>query len=95
MLTGAAAAEARLCDCPPQDGRTPKPQQGFELTVVDFTRLPRVPSMFDPERGHQRRTLLFLLLHQFVEQMAELVRDGYDQTRGGGAVREVRRLGYG
>lgn len=53
----------------------------FELsrscTVVDFTRLPGVPSMFDPERGHQRRTLLFL--HRFVEQMAEPVRDGYDQ----------------
>lgn len=53
----------------------------FELsrscTVVDFTRLPGVPSMFDPERGHQRRTLLFL--HQFVAQMAKPVRDGYDQ----------------
>lgn len=53
----------------------------FELsrtcTVIDFTRLPSVPSMFDPERGHQQRTLLFL--HHFVEQMAEPVRDGYDQ----------------
>jgi hypothetical protein len=46
--------------------------------VVDFTRLPSVPSMFDPERGHQRRTLLFL--HQFVKQMAKPVRDGYDQV---------------
>ncbi|MFG3365618.1 HEPN-associated N-terminal domain-containing protein [Streptomyces sp. NPDC090032] len=53
----------------------------FELSrscaVVDFTRLPGVPSMFDPERGHQRRTLQFL--HQFVAQMAKPVRDGYDQ----------------
>ncbi|MGW0665319.1 HEPN-associated N-terminal domain-containing protein [Streptodolium elevatio] len=53
----------------------------FELsrncTVVDFTRLPAIPSMFDPERGHQRRTLQFL--HKFVAQMAKPVRDGYDQ----------------
>ncbi|MEU9397616.1 RES domain-containing protein [Streptomyces sp. NPDC048324] len=53
----------------------------FELSrscrVVDFTRLPSVPSMFDPDHGHQRRTLLFL--HEFVAQMAEPVRDGYDQ----------------
>ncbi|MEU9147290.1 HEPN-associated N-terminal domain-containing protein [Streptomyces sp. NPDC048349] len=45
--------------------------------VVDFTRLPDIPSMFDLEHGHQRRTLLFL--HQFIEQMAKPVRDGYDQ----------------
>ncbi|WP_406841832.1 HEPN-associated N-terminal domain-containing protein (plasmid) [Streptomyces sp. AHU1] len=53
----------------------------FELsrscTVVDFTRLPSIPSIFDAEYSYQRRTLLFL--RQFVAQMAQPVRDGYDQ----------------
>nr|BEK71511.1 hypothetical protein KPHV_87380 [Kitasatospora purpeofusca] len=44
----------------------------FELshscTVVDFTQLPPVPSMFDPEYGRLARALTFL--HQFVSQMA-------------------------
>ncbi|WP_082558167.1 HEPN-associated N-terminal domain-containing protein [Kitasatospora sp. MBT66] len=52
----------------------------FELshacTVVDFTQLPPIPSMFDPEHGHQVRALTFL--HQFVRQMATPVRPGHD-----------------
>lgn len=52
----------------------------FELshacTVVDFTQLPPIPSMFDPERGHQARALTFL--HQFVRQMAKPVNPARD-----------------
>ena len=43
----------------------------FELTedlrVVDLTRLPAVPSMFDPELGQLRRYIRFL--HMFVKQL--------------------------
>jgi len=45
--------------------------------VVDFTCLPTVPSMFDPERGRQRRPLLFL--HQFVAQLSQPARVTYEQ----------------
>jgi len=38
-------------------------------TVVDFTNLPEVPSMFDLERDRQRRPLLFL--HKFVDQLSK------------------------
>jgi hypothetical protein len=40
--------------------------------VVDFVNLPPVPSMFDPERGRQRRPLLFL--HQLVAQLSKPAR---------------------
>jgi hypothetical protein len=46
--------------------------------VVDFTDLPKVPSMFDPERGRLRRSLLFL--HKFVAQLSKPIRGReYDQ----------------
>lgn len=40
--------------------------------VVDFTKLPEVPSMFDLERDRQRRPLLFL--HKFVDQLSKPAR---------------------
>ncbi|WP_306944594.1 HEPN-associated N-terminal domain-containing protein [Streptomyces phaeochromogenes] len=44
----------------------------FETTrssiVVDFTQLPPVPSMFDPERAHLRRAMTFL--HEFVARLS-------------------------
>lgn len=47
-------------------------------TVVDFTDLPPVPSMFDPDRGHARRPLLFL--HEFVKQLSKPTRSSaHDQ----------------
>jgi hypothetical protein len=46
-------------------------------TVVDFTDLPPVPSMFDPERGYQRRPLLFL--HEFVRQLSKPARATHEQ----------------
>jgi HEPN/RES N-terminal domain 1/RES domain len=41
-------------------------------TVVDFTHLPVVPSIFDVERGGLHRPLLFL--HQFVAQLSKPIR---------------------
>jgi hypothetical protein len=53
-------------------------QTSQPCTMVDFTDLPDVPSMFDPERGHLRRSLLFL--HKFVEQLSKPIRGrDYDQ----------------
>jgi hypothetical protein len=45
--------------------------------VVDFTNLPSVPSMFDPERGRQRRPLLFL--REFVAQLSKPARVTHEQ----------------
>jgi hypothetical protein len=47
------------------------------MGVVDFTALPGVPSMFDPERGSKRRALVFL--HRFAEQLRSPVRPGHEQ----------------
>jgi hypothetical protein len=52
-------------------------ETSLPCVVVDFTSLPTVPSMFDPERGRQRRQLLFL--HQFVAQLSQPARETYEQ----------------
>jgi len=53
----------------------------FELTadlrVVDLTRLPSEPSMFDPELGSMRRQIRFL--NMFVEQLSDRVQPDHDQ----------------
>ena len=53
----------------------------FELTadlrVVDLTRLPAEPSMFDPELGSMRRQIKFL--NMFVEQLSDRVQPDHDQ----------------
>ncbi|WP_433355883.1 HEPN-associated N-terminal domain-containing protein [Microtetraspora malaysiensis] len=46
-------------------------------TVVDFTQLPAIPSMFDPEWGRMRRSLIFL--HDFREQLSKPARSTYEQ----------------
>jgi len=46
-------------------------------TVVDFTRLPPVPSMFDPEMGSMRRLIHFL--HEFAEKLSKEARPTYEQ----------------
>jgi RES domain len=46
-------------------------------TVVDFTRLPKVPSMFDLERARQRRPLLFL--HKLVAQLSKPARATHER----------------
>jgi hypothetical protein len=38
-------------------------------TVVDLSKLPSVPSMFDANRAHERRPLVFL--HKFVGQLSK------------------------
>ena len=43
-----------------------------EATVVDFTLLPPVPSLFDPSQGHLRRQLIFL--NSFVDQLSTWMR---------------------
>lgn len=48
-----------------------------ECTVVDFTNLRPVPSMFDPEWGGMRRFLLFL--HRFRDQLSAPARSTYEQ----------------
>ncbi|MFF8672606.1 HEPN-associated N-terminal domain-containing protein [Streptomyces sp. NPDC015242] len=48
-----------------------------EVTVVDFTKLPAVPSLFDPELGGMRRQVRFL--HAFVEELAKEVRPTYEE----------------
>lgn len=48
-----------------------------ESTVVDFTRLPPVPSMFDPQWGALRRPLIFL--HHFVRQLSDRARPEFEQ----------------
>ena len=42
-----------------------------EMKIVDFTDLPEIPSMFDPDRGHRRREIEFL--HEFVEELSKPV----------------------
>lgn len=42
-----------------------------DCLLVDFTRLPPIPSMFDPERGAMRRHLVFL--HNFVKDLSSRV----------------------
>lgn len=53
----------------------------FELTadllVVDFTRLPEEPSMFDPELGSQQRQIRFLRL--FADQLSERIQPEREQ----------------
>ena len=53
----------------------------FELTadlrVVDLTRLPAEPSMFDPELGSMRRQIRFL--NMFVEQLSDRVQPDHEQ----------------
>lgn len=53
----------------------------FELTanlaVVDFTALPTIPSMFDPDLGAMRRQLSFL--HHFVAQLSDRARPLHEQ----------------
>ncbi|WP_419922583.1 HEPN-associated N-terminal domain-containing protein [Candidatus Poriferisodalis sp.] len=55
----------------------------FELTsdvlIVDFTRVPKVPSMFDPLRGAQHRELSFL--HEFTDEMSQPVESAYKEFR--------------
>lgn len=46
-------------------------------SVVDFSDLPPVPSMFDPSRGSERRPLLFL--SNFAAQLAKPARMKYEQ----------------
>ena len=46
-------------------------------TVIDFTGLPPVPSMFDPEMGGIRRLLIFL--HRFVKQLSDRIRPDFEQ----------------
>ena len=40
-----------------------------EMRIVDFTSLPEVPSMFDPDRGHLRREIEFLC--KFVDELSK------------------------
>ncbi|MCQ3809284.1 MAG: RES domain-containing protein [Acidimicrobiia bacterium] len=53
----------------------------FELTaemrVVDLTRLPPEPSMFDPELGSMRRQIRFL--NMFVQQLSDRVEPDHEQ----------------
>jgi len=48
-----------------------------DLLVVDFTRLPEEPSMFDPELGSQQRQIRFLRL--FADQLSERVQPEREQ----------------
>ena len=48
-----------------------------DCTVVDFTGLRPIPSMFDPEWGSMRRFLLFL--HRFRDQLSAPARSTYEQ----------------
>lgn len=48
-----------------------------ECTVVDFTALPPVPSVFDPELGSMHRFVSFL--HRFRDQLSEPLGNGVDQ----------------
>ena len=45
--------------------------------VVDFTLLPGVPSIFDPQLGSLRRQLIFL--HEFVGQLSEPARREFEE----------------
>ncbi|WP_327415250.1 HEPN-associated N-terminal domain-containing protein [Streptomyces sp. NBC_01233] len=53
----------------------------FEIShscfVVDFTGVPSVPSMFDPDHAADRRTLIFL--HSFIEALSKPARSLYEQ----------------
>jgi hypothetical protein len=46
-------------------------------TMVDFTRLPEAPSMFDARNRHRRRPLLFL--HHFVDEVKKPARAMWEQ----------------
>jgi hypothetical protein len=52
----------------------------FEISapavVLNFTSLPAVPSMFDPDLGSMRRSLVFL--HKFVAQLSDRVRPAHE-----------------
>ncbi|MGP3977283.1 HEPN-associated N-terminal domain-containing protein [Streptomyces sp. 8N114] len=48
-----------------------------EVNIVDFTDLPQVPSLFDPELGDSWRQVRFL--HAFVEELAQEVRPSYEE----------------
>ena len=80
MFYGAADPDTAIEEVASSSERTHVTWCQFELTeelrVVDLTRLPAVPSMFDPELGRLRREISFL--HMFVKQLVDRVEPDHE-----------------
>jgi hypothetical protein len=82
MFYGAADHETAVGEVtsPPPVGAVQVTWAAFETSrncrVVDFTRLPPIPSIFDPERGGTFHEMRFL--HQFVEQLSSKARADWE-----------------
>lgn len=79
MFYGALDEETSVAETLIQDGVHTSTVGVFtlsdEITVLDLTELPPVPSLFDEERRHTRRPLMFV--HAFAEEISNPVpRDG-------------------
>lgn len=77
MFYGATQADTAIRETAAHDDRPWTTVGSFQTTqpctVIDFTRLRAVPSMFDPAwRGPRRRALRFL--HQFVDDLSKPIR---------------------
>ena len=80
MFYGAADPDTAIEEVASSSERNHVTWCQFELTedlrVVDLTRLPAVPSMFDPRLGRLRREIRFL--HTFVEQLSARVEPAHE-----------------
>lgn len=81
MFYGTADADTAITEVAYESEDTHVTWCQFELTtdlrVVDLTRLPPEPSMFDPELGPMRRQIRFL--NKFVEELSERVEPDHEQ----------------
>ena len=81
MFYGAVDADTAITEVTCASDDTHVTWYQFELTadlrVVDLTRLPPEPSMFDSEQGSMRRQIRFL--NMFVQQLSDRVEPGHKQ----------------
>ena len=81
MFYGAVDADTAITEVTCASDDTHVTWYQFELTsalrVVDLTRLPPEPSMFDPELGSMRRQIRFL--NMFVQQLSDRVEPDHEQ----------------